>query len=138
MRNIKDILNPNDQDFLNSSRESSWIPKEPKEVLLPYQTAEENFKEEENDIDQRRGKAIKIYNGYSKLIKECEVLEQNIEDQCKTVSVSLDPSNGQRVKEAMARVFGQGLPNSISFDQYKACIKALAAINNNLPNPGDK
>jgi len=137
MRDLKNLLTPDDRDIINATSGSSWIPKKPREVLLPYVSEEEIKNEEQDELDKRREKAEEVYSGYTDIIKQCKALETTIEERCKNVSASLSSSD-KSVKDAMKRVFGTGEKTEITFEQYKACVKALAAINNDLPQPGDK
>lgn len=136
MRNLKSLLSPNDSEALNASKDISWVPKKPREVLLPYVPNSTDI--EESEIDQQRKKAKQVLDEYENIITECKKLEAQIEERCKSVTAPLSKKNNLRVMEAMARVFGQGQQETISFDQYKNCIKALAALNNQLPKPEDK
>ena len=136
MRNLKQLLSPDDRDIINSNTEVSWVPKKPREVLLPY--IPESTDVEESELDQRLKIAQEVLSGYQDIITECKELESTIENRCKNISVSLNKQQNLYAMQAMARIFGQGLQEIITFDHYKACIKALADLNNQIPKPEDK
>jgi hypothetical protein len=130
MSDLSKLLNPDDQEVLDATGGTSWVPKNPREVLLPY--ASEETPKELQDIDRRREKAKKVMDEYGKIIDECKRLEARIEQRCKNVKVKLNPAQHLRVMQAMGRAFGQGLQTEITFEQYKVCIKELAKINNEV------
>lgn len=136
MRDLKSLLTPDDFDTVNATADISWLPKEPKEILLPYIPNSTDV--EDSKLDQQRKKTKEVLDGYTNIINSCKQVEAQIEERCKQVKVPLSRKKSLRVVEAMARIFGQGEQETISFDQYKACIKALAKINNQIPKPEDK
>ena len=131
MTDLKKILNPDDVETINATGGTSWVPKEPRKVLLPYKA--ETTVEEVLDVDKRRQKAKDVVDGYNQLGEECRRLEAEIEERCKDVKITLNRSKHLRVMEAMGRVFGQGLKTEITFEEYKICIQELARLNNQLP-----
>lgn len=134
------MLRPKDRRILDEDASVSWVPKEPRELLLPYvdETEEEV---DRNSIEFRRAKAKEVYDGYGKVIEQCKEIEDEIETQCKNVKVALNPSRHLRVMEAIRRVFGTD-GTEITFEMYQACVKALGDISGqNIPDPlsgGDK
>ena len=129
------MLRPKDRQILDQEGPVSWIPKEPRELLLPY--VDENPPPERNSIDYRRQKAKEVYDGYGKIIEECKEIEDEITKQCKNVKIALDPHRNLRVMEAVKRVFGTD-GTEITFEMYQTCIKALGAVSGqNIPNPAD-
>ena len=136
MRNLKDMLTPDDFALINADTSVNWIPKDPQEVILPYINIDSS--EEEEKIEEQRRKSKEVIDGYSKIIEECKQLEAVIEDRCKNVKTTINRQEHLPVIQAMARVFGQGEQTEITFEHYKACIKALADLNNQIPKPGDK
>lgn len=135
-RDLKKLLDPDDFDLINAQGSTPWIPKEPRELILPY--IEKESSQEEEGIEEQRRKAKEVMDKYSVIIEECKTLESRIEKRCKDVKVSVSPKEHLPVIEAMGRVFGQGLQSEISFEHYKVCVQALADLNNQLPKPGDK
>lgn len=132
MRDLKQLLNPDDQDLLSAIPGTSWVPKEPSQVLLPYKEEEDV---DRDSLDYRREKSKEVVDGYSKIINQCKDLEAIIESRCKDVKIPLERKNNLTAITAMTRVFG---PNTIeiTFEHYKKCIEALAEINNQMPKPG--
>jgi len=132
------MLRPRDRNMLDEAAGINWIPKDPRELLLPYVDASDDSELDKNSLEYRRRKAKDVYDGYSKIIENCKELEGEIEQQCKNVKVSLDPSRSLRVIEAVKRVFGTN-GQEITFEMYKACVKALGEISGqNIPAPTDK
>jgi DNA polymerase II large subunit len=133
MRDLKTLLHPDDAMILNATQSVNWVPKDPASVLLPY--VEENPKDDITSLEYRRKKAKEVMDGYSNIIEECKKMEATIEDRCKNTVIELSDKTNLRVMEALTRVFGVKT-STITFEQYKQCIKALAEINNQLPTPG--
>lgn len=134
MSDLKKLLNPNDASFLMESAEISWIPKKPREILKPFMADVPN-QEEKSDIETRREKAKRVMEGYTKVIDRCKELEAEIEERCKDVKVPLNRGKHLRVMEALARIFGLGEVEEITFDMYKICIRELAKIANDTGAP---
>lgn len=132
---IKKLLNPEDQELLQETAGVSWVPKNPRELLLPYMSDTQN--EEEEGIDKNRQKAKEVVDGYTKIIEDCKRLEGEIEQRCKNVKVTLNRGQHLPVIEAVARVFGLGEVEEVTFEMYKICVKELAKIANNtgVPKP---
>jgi len=134
---LKRMLKPRDRGILDAQAGTNWIPKNPRELILPYM--QEDKEVDRNSIDSRRKKAKEIYDGYGKMIEDCKELEQEIETQCKEVKVTLNPDTHLRVIEAIQRIFPGSDGKIVTFDMYKKCIKALAATGNaNIPTPNNK
>lgn len=133
---IKTVLNPRDRGILDATSGTSWVPKEPREVLLPY--IEESPEEDREELDSRLEKAKEVYDGYGKIIERTKELRDEIADRCKNVVVTLDPSRHLRVIEAVRRVFGTD-GRQITFQMYQRVIEELSnTTSNSIPNPGDK
>jgi hypothetical protein len=133
MSDLKTLLNPDDKDILNAAGAVTWVPKKPREVLLPYVKESSEETVERNSIEDRRRKSQEVIDGYSNIINECLRLEAEITERCKDVSVTLDKKTDLRVMEAMVRIFGQG--EVITFQHYQKCIEALADLNNSAATP---
>jgi len=132
MVDLKKTLNPNDMDVLSASGETSWIPKEPSKILLPYKT--ETTSDDALNVNKRRQKAKEVVDGYNVLGEECRRLEAEIEEKCKDVKITLNKSEHLNVIAALRRVFpNQPSKTEITFEEYKICIQELAKINNQLP-----
>lgn len=135
--NIPDIsamLNPRDRHILDDSPSVSWVPKNPRDLISIYIEPDDN--EDRTSIDSRRKKSKEVYDGYGKIIEQCQVIEKEINAQSKDVVVELKPSNNLRAIDAVKRVFGTD-GTKITFGMYKACIAALAESSaTNIPNPG--
>ena len=131
---LKKMLSPRDRSILDAEVGTSWIPKDPIELITPY------IAEVQKDIDRtsaesRLEKAQEAFNGYGKIIERCKEIEDEIVQQCKNVKVTLKPSNNLSVIAAIKRVFGTD-GTTITFEMYKKCIEALARLNNeNIPRP---
>ena len=134
MSDLKKLLNPDDRSMLDESAEISWVPKEPRVVLLPYMSQGPEL-EEKSDIDTRREKAKEVVDGYTKIIEESKRMEAEIEERCKDVKVPLNKAQHLRVIEALGRIFGLGQLEEITFDMYKICIRELAKIANDTGAP---
>jgi hypothetical protein len=134
MVDLKKILNLEDANFINQSATINWVPKDPRDVLLPYFTVAENT-EEELEVDKQRKKTKEVIDGYSKIIENCKNIEAQIEEQCKDVKVPLTRSKHLDTIEAIARIFGLGELEEITFEMYKVCIRELAKIGNNTGAP---
>jgi len=136
-QDLKKIVSPRDHFLLDATAETPWVPQDPRELLLPYliDTKETPV---DNSIDGRRKKAKEVYDGYGKIIKQCEEIKEQISNRCKTVEVPLDSSTHFRVMEAVRRVFGTD-GTKITFQMYQRCIEELAKeTGRNIPKPGDK
>ena len=126
------MLKPRDRQILDQGNGISWVPKNPRELILPYIDSTEE-KPEKNSIEDRRQKAKNVYDGYGKIIEECKGLEEEISKQCKDATITLNPSKHLRIMEAIKRVFGTD-GTTITFAMYKACVDALASTSNsNIP-----
>jgi len=132
MVDIKKLLNPDDKQLLEENSGVSWVPKNPREVLLPYMSDVPN--EEAGDLESRRKKATEVIDGYTKIIEDCIELEAEIEDRCKTVKVPLNTGEHLNVIEAIGRVFGIQA-EEVTFEMYKVCIKELSEVANNTGAP---
>lgn len=128
------LLSQNDLSLLQGPREVSWIPKNPRELLLPYISQDNAI--EKTDLDKRKEKAVDVYNKYSNLINQCKIVEDEIKERCKNVYVTLKPSKHLNVIEALGRIFGID-SETITFEMYKICIERLDQTNT-IPEPGDK
>ena len=134
MSNIKSVLNPRDVKTLDASYNDNWVPKEPRELLLPYI---DNDPIEDDDIEKRRKKAKEVYDGYGKLIETSRKLKERIAEECKDVVITLKPSTEKSAIDAVKRVFGTNGKN-ITFDMYVNAINALADISNkSIPKLGE-
>jgi hypothetical protein len=134
---LQDLLKPRDKSILDAQAGTSWVPPNPRELLLPY--LEEDKEVDRTSVEFRRQKAKEVYDGYGILIEECKEVEAEIEKQSKNVKVTLDPTTHLRVKEAVQRVFPGSNGLTITFDMYKKCIQALAKTgSDNIPKPGGK
>lgn len=131
MTDLKKLLNPDDLDTINARAETEWVPKEPRQVLLPYKS--ETTPKEVQNIERRKEKAKEVMDGYNKVVDDCNRLEAEIEERCKDVKVTINESQNMSVMAAMRRVFGPDVGNTITFEHYKRCIQELARINNQLP-----
>jgi hypothetical protein len=136
MSDLKRLLNPNDAEILSETAGISWVPKKPREVLLPYMP-NESKPEVETDLDNRRQKGKQVVDGYTKIVEDCKRLEAEIEEKCKDVKIPLDRKKHLRVIEAIGRIFGLGQAEEITFDMYKTCIRELAKIANDTGAPDD-
>lgn len=135
--NLKKLLNPNDVQAIDATSETNWVPKDPNELLLPYSREASKELDPQNEIEERIAWTKEIIDGYEDLSNQCLQLEAEIEERCKAVKVSLDPSSFEdhEVIAAMGRVFGIET-KEITFQQYKACIQQLALLNDSaIPNP---
>jgi hypothetical protein len=125
--NLTTLLHPRDRRILDEQAGVSWIPEDPKELILPYMDAESEPDVNGSSVEARRKKAREVYDGYSKVIEQCRELEDEIESQCKNCTITLDPARNLSVIEAIRRVFGTD-GTQITFAMYKACVKALGEI----------
>ncbi len=132
---LNKLLSPDDQFTLNATGETSWIPRNPQELILPYRT--ELTSEEKTDLDKRRDKAREVVEGYSKIIQDCKQLEAEISQRCKNVKVPLNKKEHLRIMDAMGRIFGIEEAGEITFDMYKICVQELSRLTTNIPGPGD-
>jgi hypothetical protein len=130
---IKDILNPKDIETLDATLNNNWVPREPRELLLPYISEEEIIKD---DIEIRREKAKEVYKGYEDLEKKCKSLRSEIEEQSKGVEISLKASSQLNVMQAVSRTFGTN-GEVITFSMYKKAIEELNRLASNaIPKIG--
>jgi hypothetical protein len=133
---LKTLLTPRDRHALDATSGSSWVPKEPREVLLPY--IEKGPEKDDTDLDSRRQKAKEVYDGYGKIIETCQELQDEIADRCKNVVVILDPSRHSTIIDSVRRVFGTD-GRQITFQMYQRAIEELSAVTGNtIPTPGAK
>jgi hypothetical protein len=133
---LKTILNPRDRFALDATSGTSWVPKEPREVLLPY--IEKGPDQTRDELDTRRAKAKEIYDGYGEIAERAKELRDEIADRCKNVTVTLNPSIHGAVIAAVKRVFGTD-GRQITFQMYQKAITEMSALaNSNIPKPGDK
>jgi hypothetical protein len=130
-------LSPFDRMLLEQDSEVQWVPENPQELILPYVDQTKLTEEEKTDVEKRREKAKEVYDTYSDVIKECEKLEEKIEQRCSGVVVPIEDPSQYNVVEALQRVFGVGT-QAITFEMYKTCIKELDALDNgDIPKPED-
>lgn len=134
MADINELLGVKDRNILDAKVGQSWVPKEPRELLLPY--IDESSSIEEKDIDTRRRKAKEVYDGYIELSNKCKELKEVIEETCKNVTITLNPSSENRVIDAVKRTFGTD-GTQITFEMYKLAIEKLSDLNNKtISKPG--
>lgn len=124
--NIKEILNPRDIGILDAQIENNWVPKDPREILLPY-AGKEPDDVEKKDIDIRREKAKQVYDGYAKVSDRCDNILADISETCKDVVITLKPASQKNTMDAVKRVFGTD-GKQITFDMYKEAITKLAEL----------
>ena len=137
MADIKKLLSAEDIKAINATGATSWVPKNPRDLILPF-SQDVGKDVDPLSIEVRREKAKKVVDGYADVIARCRQLEDEISQRCKDVSVTLTPAKHLNVIQAIGRVFGGGEQSNITFEMYKACVHALAAIGNKLPQPGEK
>jgi hypothetical protein len=131
---LRDLLKPRDRQIIDATAGTNWIPKNPRELILPY--TEEDEEVDRTSVEFRRKKAKEVYDGYGVLIEECQQLEEEIIEQSKDVEVTLNPATHLRVIEAVQRVFPGSDGKTITFEMYQKCIQALAKVSNeNIPKP---
>ena len=131
MRDVKEVLNPRDTNMLNAKGNSSWVPKNPRELLLPY--VEEIQEEDRTNVESRRKKAKEIYDGYGTLINECKEIRETIAAYCKDVKVKI-AANNLPLADAVKRVFGTD-GTEITFEMYNTAIYYINKIaKNNTPS----
>lgn len=138
MADIKKLLSTEDIEAINATGATNWIPKDPRDLLTPLATFYPDNEVDRTSVEYRREKAKEVVDGYADIIDRCRVLEDSISEKCKDVSVTLIPSKHLAVIQALGRVFGKGEQTVITFEMYKACVHALAAIGTDLPKPGGK
>lgn len=137
MVDLNKLLRPDDREILEGTSGVSWVPKDPREVLLPYMT-DVPTPEDLKSVENRRRKAKEVMDGYSKIIAKCEKTRAEIEQRCKNVTVTLNPSQHLNIIEAIGRLFGIET-NQITFDMYKQCIEKLAQMTaDKVPKLGEK
>lgn len=120
-----------DRQLISEDNEIPWIPKDPQKVLLPYQPTEKELGDL-TDIENRRKKANEVVDGYDKIIKDCEELENTISETCKDVSVPISAIENKSAFDAIRRIFGIDDPKEITFEMYKVCVQEFAKLNDNL------
>jgi hypothetical protein len=120
------ILTPRDRSILDAQAGTTWVPKEPKDLILPYADTVVTPPDRVS-TEFRKQKAKEVYDGYGKIIETCLELEDEIEAQCKNVSIPLNSSQHLSVMNAVKRVFGTD-GTQITFEMYKQCVQALAAL----------
>lgn len=136
MSDIKSVLNPRDLKTLDAKVDDNWIPKQPRDLLLPY--IEKDPIEEDKNLENRRKKAKEVYDGYGELIETSRKLKEEIAEKSKDVVVTLKPSTEKATMDAVKRVFGTD-GAKITFQMYQTAIDKLAEFTNEaLPKPGDK
>lgn len=134
---LKEILNPRDRAILDAQTGSSWVPREPADVILPY-IEEEDDTVDLTTVEGKRKKAKEVYDGYGKVIDTCQTMKTEIEERCKDVVIDLNPVEHLHIISAVKRVFGTD-GRQITFEMYKKCIENLSRISNdNIPTPGEK
>jgi len=136
-RNMPDLsamLNPRDRRIIDDSPATNWIPKDPRDLLLPF-INEDTTPTDRASVEFRRKKAKEVYDGYGEIIQRCTQMEEEIEAQCKNVVVTLIPSKHLRIMEAIKRVFGTD-GTKMTFAMYKAAVRAFSEISKkNIPDP---
>lgn len=137
MPNLSKLLSPDDKQIIDATGVNSWVPPDPREILVPYMGDKEP-EEVKQGVEGRREKAKKVLDGYANVIAQCKRLEAEIEERCKNVVVDITDPNLHPVRKAMARVFGPGDHKQITFEQYKLCVKELAKYSSSLPKPENK
>jgi hypothetical protein len=127
MVDIKRLLRPDDKQIINATGATSWVPPNPRDILLPYMEEPEDL----NSVDSRRQKAQEVYEGYGTLIENCKELEDEIANRCKDATVDLDEEKHFATIEAIERVFGVHT-TKITFQMYQTCIAEIAKIGNDF------
>ena len=136
MRDLKEILSPRDRSILDAQTGTSWVPRDPREVLLPYIVKDPAT--EDNDVDSRQKKAKEIYDGYGKLIQTCEELKKDIAKRCKNVVATLNPQQHLNIMDAVKRIFGTD-GTQITFQMYQKCVQEMAKqADDSIPKPGEQ
>jgi len=133
MLDLKKTLSPQDVNSLGAQAGVTWVPKDPREMLLPYMSDVPN--DGEQTEDKIRAKAKEVIDGYNTIIKDCERLEATIAERSKDVKVPLTREKDLRVIEALARIFGLGEVEEITFQMYQVCIRELSLLTNNTGAP---
>jgi hypothetical protein len=137
MVDLNKLLHPEDRELMEGQTGVSWVPKEPREVLLPYMS-DITPEEDRKSVESRRKKAKEVMDGYSKIIAKCASTRAEIEQRCKNVTVKINSSQHLNVIEAIGRLFGIET-NEITFEMYKQCIEILAQMSaENVPTLGGK
>jgi hypothetical protein len=124
MPKLVSMLRPQDRKIIDDVAEVNWVPKDPKELLLPYVDYSDKSNLDRSSLEFRRQKAKEVYDGYGKIIEECKEMEAEIESQCKNVIVTLNPATHLRIMESVRRVFGTD-GAQITFEMYKQCVQKL-------------
>jgi len=133
MIDLKKTLSPQDTNALGAQAGVTWVPKDPREMLLPYMSDVPD--DGEQTEDKIRAKAKEVIDGYNTIIKDCERLEATISERSKDVKVPLTREKDLRVIEALARIFGLGEVEEITFQMYQVCIRELSLLTNNTGAP---
>jgi hypothetical protein len=129
---IKEVLSPRDKGILDAVTSTSWVPKEPVEILKPYM---EKGSEEEKPLDTKLERAKKVYDGYGDILEKTKEIKAKIEDRCKNVVVTLNPAEHYDVIQVVKRVFG-GDGTKVTFQMYQRVLEELSLkTNNNIPTP---
>lgn len=123
-----------DRALLELTSKTDWVPPDPADLIAPYM--EKMTEEEKKDSDSRLYKARQVMDGYGKIIERCAELKADIEEKCKDVKVTLDPSQNKDVLDAARRFFRRDV-QEITFEMYKTVVHAIAnSANENTPGPG--
>lgn len=134
MPDLSAMLNPRDRRIIDDSPATNWVPREPRELLLPYMNRDTSAVDR-TSVEFRRQKAKEVYDGYGKIIEKCKQMEDEIEAQCKNCTITLVPDKHLRIMEAVKRVFGTD-GTQVTFAMYKAAVQAFSALSKqNIPNP---
>lgn len=134
MPDLSTMLNPRDRRIIDDSPATNWVPKDPRELLLPY-IDRDTAVVDRTSVEFRRQKAKEVYDGYGKIIETCTQMEDEIEAQCKNVVVTFVPNKHLRIMEAIRRVFGTD-GTTMTFAMYKAAVKAFSELSKqNIPDP---
>jgi hypothetical protein len=137
MVDLNKLLHPDDKKLMEGQTGVSWVPKEPRDVLLPYMS-DTPTEEDRKSVEHRRKKAQEVLDGYSKIIAKCTAAKAEIEQRCKNVTVKLNRSQHLSVIESIGRLFGIET-DEITFDMYKQCIELIAQMSaDRVPKLGDK
>ena len=135
MRDLKEMLSPRDRSILDAQTGNSWVPRDPREALLPY-VGEDPIREE-NKVATQQDKAKEVYDGYGELIETCEELKGEIAERCKNVVVTLNPSEHLSIIKAVRRIFGTD-GTQITFQMYQKCVQEMAKLaDNSIPKPNE-
>lgn len=117
-----------DRNILEATSESTWVPPNPRDLLLPYIEKEDTV-QGETELERRQRKTIEVMDGYNKIIQDCQEARAKIVERCKNVSVPIDEINNPAVLEAVRRLFRKDA-KEITFDMYVQVVHALAEVGN--------